>query len=154
MSYFNVSRQNGIVLQHSNKNATWCKNACLSESQKQRERAREWEREIQPESKREHQRKWEPWRDSHGETQIFSLNLSNSLRLSWISLPLFGFLWLFLALPLALSNSLWLCLALSDFVWIFGSLSPDMLIETLLGSQGPCSARSVATVLQHLSQLW
>ena len=69
-------------------------------SQRARNRGREpeSEREIQPESKKERQREREPWRESHGETQKFSLNLSNSLRFFWLSLTLFGLLWLFLAL--------------------------------------------------------
>ena len=44
MLYFNVSRQHGVVLHYSNKNATFNKNACFTESQKQRQRGREPER--------------------------------------------------------------------------------------------------------------
>ena len=53
-------------------------------------------------------------------------------------------LWLSLARCPALSASLWLSQALSG--------SPNLLTKPLLGSQGPCSARSVATALQHFNQ--
>ena len=51
-------------------------------------------------------------------------------------------------MTLALSDSAWLSLTLFD------SLSPDLLKKSLLGSQGPCSARSVATALHHFNQHW
>ena len=45
---------------------------------------------------------------------------------------------------MAPSGSLWLSQALSG--------SPNLLTKPLLGSQGPCSARSVASALQHFNQ--
>ena len=84
------------------------------------------------------------------------------------SLALSGSLWLTLALAVRLSlvpsGSLRLSLALSGSLWLSqafsGSLrlslalycSPNLLTKPLLGSQGPCSARSVATALQHFIQ--
>ena len=104
MPYFNVSRQNGVVLHNCNKNATLNKNKCFTESQKQRQRGREperggaGEREIQPKSQRE--RKSEPERENHREPeratesqiepQRFSLALSDSLWLCLLTKPLLG----------------------------------------------------------------
>ena len=57
-----------------------------------------------------------------------------------------------------LSGPLSGCLAhsgsLSGFLWLSQALSgsPNLLTKPLLGSQGPCSARSVATALQHFNQ--
>ena len=68
--------------------------------------------------------------------------------------PLSGSLRLAVRLPLAHSGSLWLTLALSGSLWLSQALSgsPNLLTKPLLGSQGPCSARSVATALQHFNQ--
>ena len=138
------------------------------ESQSEPERARvsqrkpEWTRE----SLREPERAWESQREPQREPQRFSLALPDSLWLTLaLSLAHSGSLWLTLALSgslsgslwlsLALSGSLWLSLALSDSLWLSLalSLSPDLLTKPLLGSQGPCSARSIATALQHFIQL-
>ena len=98
-------------------------------------------------------------------------SLSGSLWLAVrLSLELSGSLWLSLACCLArfpaLFGSFWLTLALSGYLLIsqalFGSLwlsqalycYLNLLTKPLLGSQGPCSARSVATVLQHFIQPW
>ena len=54
----------------------------------------------------------------------------------------------------SLSGALWLNLALSGSLWLSQALSgsPNLLTKPLLGSQGPCSARSSATALQHFLQ--
>ena len=80
-------------------------------------------------------------------------SLSGSL---WLTLALSGSLWLSLALSGSLSGSLWLTLALSGSLWLSQALSgsPNLLTKPLLGSQGPCSTRSVATALQHFNQTW
>ena len=115
---------------------------------------------------------WEPERarqrptESHRNAFWISLTLSDSL---WLALALSGSLWLYLALSLWLS--LWRYLTFSDFFWLFltlsgslwpslalssvwPSLSQDLLTKPLLGSQDPCSARRVATVLQQFNKLW
>ena len=89
---------------------------------------------YQLDSTRESQR--ERTIESQREPRMATEILSGSL-----SLALFGSLWL----SLTLSGALWLSLA--------RSLSPDLLTKPLLGSQGPCSARSVATALQNFNQL-
>ena len=85
-----------------------------------------------------------------------SLALSGSLWLTLaLSGSLSGSLWLSLARCPALSGSLWLSLAPSGSLWLSQALSGTLrLTKPLLGSQGPCSARSVATVLQHFIQPW
>ena len=90
-----------------------------------------------------------------------SLALSGSLWLSLARCPaLSGSLWLSLApsgslrLSLALSGSLWLSQAFSGSLRLSLALycSPNLLTKPLLGSQGPCSALSVATAIQRFSQ--
>ena len=77
----------------------------------------------------------------------------------WLTLALSGSLWLSLAHSGSLSGSLWLSLALSGSLWLALLLSlapscslllsqaPYLLTKSSLGSQGPCSARSVAATL-------
>ena len=100
---------------------------------------------------------------------ILRLYLSRSGSF-WISLALSGSLSGSLWLSLALSGSLWPSLALSGTLWFALRLSlapsgylslslavycsPNMLIKSLLGSQGPCSARSSATALFDFLQVW
>ena len=80
-----------------------------------------------------------------------SLALSDSLWLAVrLSLALSGFLWLTLALPLTHSGSLSSSLRLSMALYC----SLNLLTKRLLGSQDPCSARSVGTALQHFNQPW
>ena len=61
-----------------------------------------------------------------------------------------GSLWL----PLTSSRAFWLSQALCGSHWLplANYCSLISLIQSLLGSQGPCSARSVATALQHFNQ--
>ena len=75
---------------------------------------------------------------------IYALFLPRPVLSLWLTLALSGSLRLSQALSLALSGSLWLSQAL------FGS--PNLLTKPLLGSQGPFSARSSATALQHFLQ--
>ena len=77
---------------------------------------------------------------------LFSLALTGSLC---------GSVWLVLSLSLSLSGSLWLsatptlaptghhCHSLAHYC------SPILIIQSLIGSQGPCSALSAAATLTH-----
>ena len=90
---------------------------------------------------------------------ILDVALSDSLWLSLARCPaLSGLLGLSLAPSGSLSCSLWPTLALSGSLWLAVRLSqalsgsPNLLTKPLLGSQGPCLSRSVATALQHFNQ--
>ena len=98
---------------------------------------------------------------SHSSLIWLPLALSGSLSGSlWLAVRLSlahsSSLWLTLAPSGSLSGSLWLHLALSGSLWLAQALygSPNLLTKPLLGSQGPCSARSSATALQHFLQPW
>ena len=118
---------------------------------------------------------------SYWLSPCLSLSLSGSLWFSvtptvapagsiWLSLSLYGFLQLSLWLPLALTGSLWLSRSLCDshsgFHWLSPPLSdllwPSqahycsliLLIQSLIGSQGSCSAISAAATLTHFAPVW
>ena len=124
------------------------------ETEGEPEREKSSQRESQSERQRESQR--EPEREPQREPQRATKILSGSLS---------DFLWLTLAFSLVHSGSHWLSLAHSGSLWLpqaSGSLrlslalsgSPNLLTKPLLGSQGPCLARSIATALQHFNQPW
>ena len=136
-------------------------------SQSEPEKARviqgvpEWARESQSEP----ERVWVSLIEPHRESQRATENLSGSPWLALVhsgSLP--GSLWLSRAHPgslrnaaqlsLALTGSLRLSLAFSGSLWLSIALRICVQSPCLAHKQGPCSARSVATALQHFIQPW
>ena len=94
--------------------------------------------------------------DSHSGSRWLYLALTVSLPVSlwlsmapcnshsgslWLSQALTGSRWLLLWFPLTLTATLWLTLAVS--------CSLISLIQSLIGSQDPCSALSAAATLMH-----
>ena len=106
----------------------------------------------------------EPARRGYSQKKKFVPNLSVSLWLSLACCVVCGSIWLPLArsdslacfptLPLALSGSNWLSLLLS--LVLCGSNSGShwrSRLQSMIGTQGPCSARSSADTLTHFIQV-
>ena len=92
---------------------------------------------------------------SHWLSPCLSLALCDSrwLYLAFtVSLPVS--LWLSMALCDSHSGSHWLSLPLSGLIWSSHFCSLISLIHSLIGSQGPCSALSVAAMLTHFFTVW